>query len=170
MARRTRSARIDLRVNSYLNDLEKFMESRVGTQVKLSIPRDFHTDLEDPRTKVMEDLRSDGFWTRDWVSQTLSHSEVSAAVREMAVLHATGLAYRMSLKDSFEDKYPWLMEDLFTSNIVKELLAKNLDSYLHYLTSLPGVSKTVSELRKVKHQIFDLIVNLRRPTDTLGNR
>jgi len=170
VARRSRNVRLDLRVNSYLSNLEKFMESRVGSQVKLSIPRDFHTDLEDPRTKVMEDLLSDGFGSRDWVSQTLSHSEVSAAVREMAVLHATGLAYRMSLKDSFEDKYPWLMEDLFTSNIVKELLAKNLDSYLHYLTFLPGVSKTVEELRKVKHQIFDLIVSLRRPTDTLGTR
>jgi len=170
VARKSRNARIDLRVTSYLTNLKKFIESRVGDEVKLSIPAEFHIDQEDPRANVVEDLHKEGFRTRDWVSQTLSQSEVSAAVREMAVLHATGLAYRMSLKDSFEDKYPWLMEDLFTSNIVKELLAKNLDSYLHYLTFLPGVAKTVSELRKVKHQVFDLIVNLRRPTDTLGTR
>ena len=33
--------------------------------------------------------------------------------QHMAVLHAISLAYRMSAKNSFEQSYPWLGEDIY---------------------------------------------------------
>jgi len=42
----------------------------------------------------------------------------------------------MSLKEEIDEKYPYLEDDLYTSNMAKELLAKYLDSYLHFLTLL----------------------------------
>lgn len=54
--------------------------------------------------------------------------------------------------------------------IIQELLARYLDSYLHYLSLLPGVEKVIAQLKKIKHKIFDLLVALRRPTDALGKR
>ena len=42
----------------------------------------------------------------------------------------------MSLKEEIDVKYPYLEDDLYTSNMAKELLAKYLDSYLHFLTYL----------------------------------
>ena len=42
----------------------------------------------------------------------------------------------MSLKEEIDEKYPYLDDDLYTSNMTKELLAKYLDSYLHFLTYL----------------------------------
>ena len=53
---------------------------------------------------------------------------------------------------------------------LQELLAKYLDSYLHYLSLLPGLDDAVNVLRKFKSRIFHLLVNLRRPTDSLGKR
>jgi hypothetical protein len=52
----------------------------------------------------------------------------------------------------------------------QELLAKYLDSYLHYLSLLPGLEEAVHVLRKFKARIFHLLVNLRRPSDSLGKR
>ena len=77
---------------------------------------------------------------------------------------------KCSVQEEHEDKYPWLMEDLITSSTAKELLAKHLDSYLHYLSLLPGVERTVALLRKIEHRIFDLLQSLRRPEDKLGTR
>ena len=50
----------------------------------------------------------------------------------------------------------------------KELLAKYLDSYLHFLSFLPGISEHVHKLRRVSDDVFQLLIKLRRPTDTLG--
>ena len=44
----------------------------------------------------------------------------------------------MSLKEEIDEKYPYLESDLYTSNMAKELLAKYLDSFLHFLSTLPG--------------------------------
>jgi len=62
------------------------------------------------------------------------------------------------------------MEDLFTCNLSRELLAKYLDSYLHYLSCLPGVDPTVTLLRRIQQDVFQYIVTLRKPTDSLGAR
>ena len=72
------------------------------------------------------------------------------------------------LQESHGERYPWLMDDLVTSGTAKELLAKHLESYLHYLSLLPGVEKTVGKLKNMQHRVFDLLSSLRRPTDTLG--
>jgi hypothetical protein len=53
---------------------------------------------------------------------------------------------------------------------LQELLAKYLDSYLHYLSQLAGVEQAVTILRRFKSRIFHLLVNLRKPTDSLGKR
>lgn len=63
------------------------------------------------------------------------------AVKELAKFHACGLAYRMSLKEEIDEKYPYLEDDLYTSNMTKELLAKYLDSFMHFLSMLPGKTK-----------------------------
>lgn len=52
----------------------------------------------------------------------------------------------------------------------KELLAKYLDTYLHFLSFLPGIKEHVNKLRKVSDDVFNLLVKLRRPTDPLGTR
>ena len=57
---------------------------------------------------------------------------------------------------------------VFQSNMSKELLAKYLDSYLHFLSFLPGISEHVHKLRRVSDDVFQLLIKLRRPTDTLG--
>ena len=67
-------------------------------------------------------------------------------------------------------RYPWLMEDLFTCNLARELLAKYLDSYLHYLSFLPGVDSTLLLLKRIQQDVFQYIVTLRKPTDSLGAR
>ena len=87
---------------------------------------------------VIEDLTAKGFSTRDWFRDKLCHEEVVVSVRELAKFHACGLAYRMSLKEEIDEKYPYLESDLYTSNMAKELLAKYLDSFLHFLSTLPG--------------------------------
>ena len=66
----------------------------------------------------------------------MNHQEVLLSLTELAKFHACGLAYRMSLKEEIDEKYPYLEDDLYTSNMAKELLAKYLDSYLHFLTYL----------------------------------
>lgn len=76
--------------------------------------------------------------------------------------------YRMSLKEEIDEKYPYLDDDLYTSNMSKELLAKYLDSYLHFLSLLPGIQEHVHKLRKISSDVFQLLVKLRRPTDPLG--
>ena len=87
---------------------------------------------------MIEDLTAKGFSTRDWFKDKLSHEEVILSVKELAKFHACGLAYRMSLKEEIDEKYPYLESDLYTSNMAKELLAKYLDSFLHFLSTLPG--------------------------------
>ena len=89
---------------------------------------------------------------------------------ELARFHACGLAYRMSLREEIDDKYPYLEDDLYTSNMAKELLAKYLDSFLHFLSLLPGIQEHVIKLRKISNEVFQLLVKLRRPNDPLGTR
>ena len=77
---------------------------------------------------------------------------------------------RMSICRSFEAKYPWLSQDLLSSNVVKELIAKHLNTFLHFLSALPGSHQLCTRLRALQSEVFQLMVNLRRPTDELGNR
>ena len=99
---------------------------------------------------VIEDLSEKGFNSKDWFKYKLNHQEVLLSLTELAKFHACGLAYRMSLKEEIDEKYPYLEDDLYTSNMAKELLAKYLDSYLHFLTYLdPSI-----QVRKVfKHTV-----------------
>ena len=76
----------------------------------------------------------------------------------------------MSLSRSFEAKYPWLSQDLFSSNLVAEMIAKHLHTYLHFLSALPGAHQLCTRLRTIQSEVFQLMVNLRRPTEELGNR
>ena len=93
-------------------------------------------NMRDQSVLVIEDLTERGFASKDWFKYKLNHSEVLLALTELAKFHACGLAYRMSLKEEIDEKYPYLEDDLYTSNMTKELLAKYLDSYLHFLTYL----------------------------------
>ncbi len=111
-----------------------------------------------------------GFSARDWLKTKLTHEEVTLAVAELARFHACGLAYRMSLKEEIDEKYPYLEDDLYTSNMAKELLAKYLDSFMHFLSLLPGIQEHVIKLRKISGEVFQLLVKLRRPSDPLGTR
>ena len=77
---------------------------------------------------------------------------------------------RMSLSRSFEAKYPWLSQDLFSSNLVAELIAKHLNTYLHFLSALPGSYQLCTRLGAIQSDVFQLLVNLRRPTDQAGTR
>ena len=43
------------------------------------------------------------------------------------------------LQEELVTKYPYLGDDLYTSNMSKELLAKYLDTYLNFLSFLPGI-------------------------------
>jgi len=79
------------------------------------------------------------------------------ALKELAKFHACGLAYRMSLKEEIEEKYPFMEDDLYTSSMAKELLAKYLDSYLHFLSHLPGLKSHVHRLRKISSNVFEVI-------------
>ena len=55
----------------------------------------------------------------------------------------------MSLKEEIDEKYPYLDDDLYTSNMTKELLAKYLDSYLHFLTYLdPSIQVNIAHWAK----------------------
>ena len=78
------------------------------------------------------------------------------ALKELAKFHACGLAYRMSLKEEIEEKYPFTEDDLYTSSMAKELLAKYLDSYLHFLSHLPGLKSHVHKLRKISTNVFEV--------------
>ena len=93
-------------------------------------------NVRDQSVLVIEDLTERGFTSKDWFKYKLNHQEVLLALTELAKFHACGLAYRMSLKEEIDEKYPYLDDDLYTSNMTKELLAKYLDSYLHFLTYL----------------------------------
>ena len=75
----------------------------------------------------------------------------------------------MSLSRSFEAKYPWLSQDLFSSNVVAEMIAKHLHTYLHFLSALPGAHQLCTRLRAIQSEVFQLMVNLRKPTE-LGTR
>ena len=127
--------------------------------------------IRDQSVLVIEDLSEKGFNSKDWFKYKLNHQEVLLSLTELAKFHACGLAYRMSLKEEIDEKYPYLEDDLYTSNMAKELLAKYLDSYLHFLTYLdPSI-----QVRKV----FKHISNIPRShsqctgvwsgTDTLAN-
>lgn len=97
-----------------------------------------------------------GFVTKDWFKYKLTHNEVLLALTELAKLHACGLAYRMSLKEEIDEKYPYIEDDLYTSSMAKELLAKYLDSYLHFLSHLPGLKSHVNKLRKISPNLFEV--------------
>ena len=106
-------------------------------------------NVRDQSVLVIEDLTERGFTSKDWFKYKLNHQEVLLALTELAKFHACGLAYRMSLKEEIDEKYPYLDDDLYTSNMTKELLAKYLDSYLHFLTYLdPSIQV------KSMHQYF----------------
>eukprot|EP00092_Neocalanus_flemingeri_P094678 GFUD01120401.1.p1 GENE.GFUD01120401.1~~GFUD01120401.1.p1 ORF type:complete len:464 (-),score=144.12 GFUD01120401.1:120-1511(-) len=156
--------------NEYLQDLQNFVTSRVGNKVRLNIPSLEENNLNKSNTKLLEELTKQGWYTEDWNTSKLSLTQIRSAVQSMAVMHAAGLAYRMSMKTNFEKHYPWLMEDLYTSNMAKELIAKHLDSYLHCLSFLSGVGKAVSKLRKIEPDLFQYLVSLRRSNDALGTR
>ncbi len=174
MVRRNRTLEHEVKVYSeLLRDLQTFVRSRVGDTVKLKIPTLYHSyedGASDNHVLVIEDLAQQGFSTRDWFKHKLTHAEVTLAVRELAKFHACGLAYRMSLKEEIDEKYPYLEDDLYTSNMAKELLAKYLDSFLHFLSLLPGIQEHVLKLRKISNEVFQLLVKLRRPNDPLGTR
>ena len=76
----------------------------------------------------------------------------------------------MSLCGSFEAKYPWLAQDMLSSNMVAELLAKHLNTFLHFLSALPEAHQLCARLRAIQSEVFQLMVNLRHPTDELGAR
>ena len=113
------------------------MKTLLGTSPTLNV--------RDQSVLVIEDLAEKGFSSKDWFKYKLDHQEVLLALTELAKFHACGLAYRMSLKEEIDEKYPYLEDDLYTSNMAKELLAKYLDSYLHFLTQLdPSIQVRVN--------------------------
>ena len=136
--------------------------------MKLNIPS-LSSDYRNLSNREMMERMTEAGW-RLQDSRRLERTEISAAIESMAVLHAAGLAYRMSIKTNFETKYPWLTNDLFTSNIAKELIAKHLDSYLHCLSFVSGAEKVVCQLRRIQPNVFQHLLALRRPTDDLGSR
>jgi hypothetical protein len=171
MVRRNRT--LEHEVNVYkelLTDLQTFIKERVGDTIKLNIPTLYHgfTDsngafvnntnggARDQSVLVIEDLARQGFKTKDWFKYKLNHNEVLLALKELAKFHACGLAYRMSLKEEIDEKYPYIEDDLYTSSMAKELLAKYLDSYLHFLSHLPGLKSHVHKLRKISSNVFDV--------------
>ena len=143
--------------DEYVTDLNEFISERLGNKLVLGVSKESKDEL------VGQGLTNPS-------SEKLSLDQTLAAVDSLAVFHAAGLAYRMSVKSGFEQKYPWLMEDIYTSGLSKELIARHLDSFLHCLSYLPGVEKTVAKLRKIEHDLFQYLVSLRRPTDALGSR
>ena len=63
--------------------------------------------------------------------------------------------YRMSLKEEIDVKYPYLEDDLYTSNMAKELLAKYLDSYLQFLTRLdPSIQVRIIKNYDIVRYLF----------------
>ncbi|CAB4058023.1 unnamed protein product [Lepeophtheirus salmonis] len=130
----------------------------------------YYGSVDEPEGDVLiiQDLSKKGYASRDWFKHRLTHDEVKSAVYELAKFHACGLAYRMSLNEEIEEKYTYLDDDLYTSNMAKELLAKYLDSYFHFLSVLPGIQEHVLKLRKISADVFSLLVKLRRPSDPLG--
>ena len=160
MVRRNRTLEHEVKVyHELLRDLQTFITERLPRNpIQLNIPKLYHgftetTETSDEGTKtllgtsptfnvrdqsvlVIEDLAEKGFSSKDWFKTKLNHDEVLLALTELAKFHACGLAYRMSLKEEIDEKYPYLEDDLYTSNMTKELLAKYLDSYLHFLTQL----------------------------------
>lgn len=173
MVRKNRTLEHENKVYSeLLEDLKNFVQERVGDMVKLKIPSPYAENGSNGKTDelLIDDLSEKGFVARDWFRDKLSHEEVLLAVDELATFHACGLAYRMSLKEEIVEKYKYLDEDLYTSNMTKELLAKYLDSFLHFLSLLPGIQEHVLKLRKISNEVFQLLVKLRRPADPLGTR
>ena len=155
MVRRNRTLEHEVKVyHELLRDLQNFINERLPKNpIKLKIPKLYHGftdqeqksdvmlgpqqfDVRDQSVLVIEDLTKNGFNSKNWFKNKLNHQEVLLALTELAKFHACGLAYRMSLKEEIDEKYPYLEDDLYTSNMAKELLAKYLDSYLHFLTLL----------------------------------
>lgn len=156
--------------NKYLKELQEFVTARIGHKIKLNIAS-LEKKHQDKNTAMLrEELITQGWYSPNWNTTKLTLAQIQSAVESMAVLHAAGLAYRMSMKNSFEQRYPWLMEDIYTSNMTKELIARHLDSYLHCLLFLPGSEKVVSKLRRIEQNLFQYLVSLRRPNDALGSR
>ena len=70
---------------------------------------------------MVEQLTKEGFRTCHWTRERLSREKVGAAIKEMAVLHSTGLVFRMNLKEDICKVYPLIAEDMYTSYIAKDL-------------------------------------------------
>ncbi|XP_040578918.1 uncharacterized protein [Lepeophtheirus salmonis] len=171
IVKRNRTLSHEVQVYSgFIKDLQKFVKSRVGNIISLNIPQIYYGSVDEPEGDVLiiQDLSKKGYASRDWFKHRLTHDEVKSAVYELAKFHACGLAYRMSLNEEIEEKYTYLDDDLYTSNMAKELLAKYLDSYFHFLSVLPGIQEHVLKLRKISADVFSLLVKLRRPSDPLG--
>jgi len=154
---------------TYLKDLLEFIYERVGSEVALAIPQLLHPDMKS-RNEIVGKMTENGFKTCHWTRERLNMEQVKAAINEVAVLHATGLVYRMNLKEDICMMYPWLMEDMYSSYVAKELLAKYLNSFLQFLSQFENAERTVHKLNGLKNNIIELISSLRRPSDTLGTR
>lgn len=155
-------------IREYFSDLQIFVCSRLGPDANLPIPQ-LNIQCEN-RAELVDTLTKDGYYSIDWLSNRLSEEEVDEAVKSISMIHAAGLAYRMSLKTDVQTKYPWIKEDIYTSNRTKILLARYLDSYLYYLSSLHCCEDVVFTLHRYKNAIFQLLLSLRKPSDSLGNR
>ncbi|CAB4058024.1 unnamed protein product [Lepeophtheirus salmonis] len=147
-----------------------FVKVPLAKKAKFETYYIYYGSVDEPEGDVLiiQDLSKKGYASRDWFKHRLTHDEVKSAVYELAKFHACGLAYRMSLNEEIEEKYTYLDDDLYTSNMAKELLAKYLDSYFHFLSVLPGIQEHVLKLRKISADVFSLLVKLRRPSDPLG--
>lgn len=154
---------------TYLKDLSAFIIDRVGSDVVLAIPQLSCPEVVS-RDKLVEKMCEKKFRSCHWTKERLNMEQVKSAMKEMAVLHATGLVYRMNLKEDICTMYPWLREDMYSSYVAKELLAKYLNSFLQYLSQYENADKTITKLRGLKSNIIRLISTLRRPTDALGKR
>ena len=108
-------------------------------------------------------------WRRVRLSE-LSKPQLLAVVDLLAVLHSTGLAHRMSMKEKLSATKPWLSQDHLTSPSALDIIAQHLDSYLHCLSRLGGVEQVVSGLRKVQSSLLPLLSSLRKSEDSLGTR
>jgi len=107
---------------------------------------------------------------KDWNRRRLTRQELSSAVESIANLHAAGLVFRMSNKKEIENQKPIFSQDIFTSSITKELVAKHIDSFLYCLSSLPDSEKIVKKLKQMEPYVFQYLLNLGRPTDELASR
>ena len=156
---------------SYLQDLRAFVTRRLGRGLGVVMEEEMD----------QSEAEEAGWYRVDWREGRLSREETTSALETMVQLHTASLAYRwtspireiinkstivsfrISMKTSFSSRYPWLSQDFFSGNIVRELIAKHLHSYLHFLSAIPGSEPVVSKLRGIQADVFQLLFTLRRP-------